>query len=270
MLRLRGFTQDDSHIICTPDQLIDEILAVFDITLEILGTFGFKEPVITLSTKPGVAIGDESMWQRATEALRAALDKSGMAYEVAEGEGAFYGPKVDFHFKDAIGRLWQLTTVQVDFALPERFDMEYMGEDNQRHRPVMIHRAILGSIERFSGVLIEHYAGAFPLWLAPVQVRVIPIASRHEGYAGKVADRLGEAGLRAEVDDSRETLNKKVRAAQLEKVPYVLVVGDKEEQAGSVAVRDRAGTEKRGVPLDEFVERAVGEAESRALESVLD
>jgi threonyl-tRNA synthetase len=269
MLRARGFTQDDSHIICTPDQLIDEILAVFDITLEILGTFGFTEPVITLSTKPGVAIGDESMWQRATEALRAALDKSGMAYEVAEGEGAFYGPKVDFHFRDAIGRLWQLTTVQVDFALPERFDMEYMAEDNQRHRPVMIHRAILGSIERFSGVLIEHYAGAFPLWLAPVQVRVIPIASRHEGYAGKVADRLREVGLRAEVDDSRETLNKKVRAAQLEKVPYVLVVGDKEEEAGTVAVRDRAGTEKRGASLEEFVERAVREAESKALESVL-
>jgi threonyl-tRNA synthetase len=270
LLRIRGFTQDDSHLICTPDQLIDEILGVFDITLEILGAFGFREPVITLSTKPGQAIGDESMWQRATEALRNALDKSGMAYEVAEGEGAFYGPKVDFHFKDAIGRLWQLTTVQVDFALPERFDMEYMAEDNQRHRPVMIHRAILGSIERFSGVLIEHYAGAFPLWLAPVQAKVIPIASRHEGYAGKVADRLREAGLRVEVDEGRETLNKKVRAAQLEKVNYSLVVGDKEEEAGSVAVRDRAGTEKRGVPLEEFVERAVGEAESRALESVLD
>jgi threonyl-tRNA synthetase len=267
MLRLRGFTQDDSHIICTPDQLIDEILAVFDITLEILGTFGFKEPVITLSTRPGEAIGDETMWQRATEALRAALDKSGMAYEVAEGEGAFYGPKVDFHFRDAIGRLWQLTTVQCDFALPERFAMEYMGEDNQRHRPVMIHRAILGSIERFSGVLIEHYGGAFPLWLSPVQVRVIPIASRHEGYAGKVADRLQGAGLRAEVDDSRETLNKKVRDAQLQKVPYVLVVGDKEAEAGSVAVRDRAGVEKRGVPLEAFLAQTVSENESRAVET---
>jgi threonyl-tRNA synthetase len=267
MLRLRGFTQDDSHIICTPDQLVDEILAVFDITLEILGAFGFKEPVITLSTRPGEAIGDESMWQRATEALRTALDRSGMAYEVAEGEGAFYGPKVDFHFRDAIGRLWQLTTVQCDFALPDRFDMEYMGEDNQRHRPVMIHRAILGSIERFSGVLIEHYGGAFPLWLSPVQVRVIPIASRHEGYAGKVADRLGEAGLRAEVDQSRETLNKKVRDAQLQKVPYVLVVGDKEEQSANVAVRDRAGKETRGVPLEAFVARAIVENESRAIET---
>jgi threonyl-tRNA synthetase len=267
MLRLRGFTQDDSHIICTPDQLVDEIVGVFDITLEILGTFGFREPVITLSTKPGQAIGEESMWQRATEALRSALDKSGMDYEVAEGEGAFYGPKVDFHFRDAIGRLWQLTTVQVDFALPERFDMEYMAEDNQRHRPVMIHRAILGSIERFSGVLIEHYAGAFPLWLSPEQVRVIPIATRHEEYAAKVVARLREEGLRAEADEGRETLNKKVREAQLQKVPYVLVVGDKEAEAGSVAVRDRGGNEKRGVPLEAFLARAVDESKSRALET---
>jgi len=267
MLRLRGFTQDDSHIICTPDQLVDEILGVFDITLEILGTFGFREPVITLSTKPGQAIGEEAMWQRATEALRSALDKSGMEYEVAEGEGAFYGPKVDFHFRDAIGRLWQLTTVQVDFALPERFDMEYMAEDNQRHRPVMIHRAILGSIERFSGVLIEHYAGAFPLWLSPEQIRVIPIATRHEEYAAKVVARLREEGLRTQADEGRETLNKKVREAQLQKVPYVLVVGDKEAEAGSVAVRDRGGNEKRGVPLEAFVARAVDESKSRALET---
>jgi len=186
---------------------------------------------------------------------------------VAEGEGAFYGPKVDFHFKDAIGRSWQLTTVQCDFALPERFDIEYTGEDNRRHRPVMIHRAILGSIERFIAILVEHHAGAFPLWLAPVQVRVIPIASRHEAYAAKVQARLREEGLRAELDDSRETLNKKVRAAQLEKVPYVLVVGDKEEESGNVAVRDRAGKEARGVPLEAFVARAIVENKERALET---
>jgi threonyl-tRNA synthetase len=270
LLRIRGLSMDDAHIFCTPDQLVEEVLDVFDMTLEVHRTFGFEEPRIELSTKPGEAIGDPSMWDRATEALRNALDKSGMEYEVAEGEGAFYGPKVDFHFKDAIGRSWQLTTVQCDFALPERFDIEFMGEDNQRHRPVIIHRAILGSLERFTAVLIEHYAGAFPLWLAPVQAKVIPIASRHEAYSGKVADRLREAGLRVEVDEGRETLNKKVRAAQLEKVPYALVVGDKEQEAGSVAVRDRAGTEKRGMPLGEFVERAVGEVKSRALESVLD
>jgi threonyl-tRNA synthetase len=269
LLRIRGLSMDDAHIFCTPDQLIDEVLGVFDLTLEVFRVFGFEEPRIELSTKPGEAIGDEAMWARATEALRGALDKSGMAYDVAEGEGAFYGPKVDFHFKDAIGRSWQLTTVQCDFALPERFELEYMGEDNQRHRPVMIHRAILGSLERFIAILIEHHAGAFPMWLAPEQVRVIPIATRHDGYAEKVADRLREAGLRVEVDESRETLGKKVRAAQLDKVPYALVVGDKEEEAGTVAVRDRAGTEQRGVSLEEFVERAVGEAESKALESSL-
>jgi threonyl-tRNA synthetase len=270
LLRIRGLSMDDAHIFCTPDQLVDEVLGVFDLTLEVFRVFGFEEPRIELSTKPGEAIGDEAMWARATEALRGALDKSGMAYDVAEGEGAFYGPKVDFHFNDAIGRSWQLTTVQCDFALPERFELEFMGDDNQRHRPVMIHRAILGSLERFIAILIEHHAGAFPMWLAPEQVRVIPIATRHDGYAEKVADRLREAGLRVEVDESRETLGKKVRAAQLDKVPYALVVGDKEEEAGTVAVRDRAGTERRGVSLEEFVERAVGEAESKALKSVLE
>jgi len=269
LLRVRGLSMDDAHIFCTPDQLIDEVLGVFDMTLEVFRVFGFEEPRIELSTKPGEAIGDGAMWAGATEALRGALDKSGMAYDVAEGEGAFYGPKVDFHFRDAIGRSWQLTTVQCDFALPERFELEFMGEDNQRHRPVMIHRAILGSLERFIAILIEHHAGAFPMWLAPEQVRVIPIATRHDGYAEKVTDRLREAGLRVEVDESRETLGKKVRAAQLDKVPYALVVGDKEEEAGTVAVRDRAGTERRGVSLEKFVERAVGEAESKALESSL-
>jgi threonyl-tRNA synthetase len=267
LLRIRGLSMDDAHIFCTPDQLIDEVLGVFDMTLEVFRVFGFEEPRIELSTKPGEAIGDEAMWARATEALRGALDKSGMAYDVAEGEGAFYGPKVDFHFKDAIGRSWQLTTVQCDFALPERFELEFMGEDNQRHRPVMIHRAILGSLERFIAILIEHHAGAFPMWLAPEQVRVIPIATRHDGYAEKVADRLREAGLRVEVDESRETLGKKVRAAQLDKVPYALVVGDKEEQGATVAVRDRAGVEARGVPLEAFLARAIAEDKERALET---
>ncbi|HEX2030514.1 MAG TPA: threonine--tRNA ligase [Actinomycetota bacterium] len=267
LLRVRGLTQDDSHIICTADQLVDEILGVFDLTLEIHRTFGFSDPVVTLSTKPGLAIGDERMWGRATDALRAALDRSGLAYEVAEGEGAFYGPKVDFHFRDAIGRLWQLTTVQCDFALPERFDMEYMGEDNARHRPVMVHRAILGSIERFAGVLIEHYAGAFPLWLAPEQVRIVPIADRHAEHARGLAERLRAHGLRPRVDDSRQTVSRKVRDAQLLKVPYVLVVGDREIEAGTVSVRDRGGTEARNVPLDAFVARAAEESRGRTLET---
>ncbi len=266
LLRVRGLTQDDSHIICREGQLVDEIMRVFDLTLEIHRTFGFEDPVVTLSTKPGLAIGDEAMWARAVEALRAALDRSGLAYAVAEGEGAFYGPKVDFHFRDAIGRLWQLTTVQCDFALPERFDMEYMGEDNRRHRPVMIHRAILGSIERFSGVLIEHYAGAFPLWLAPEQVRLAPVADRHAPHAEKLAARLREAGLRPFVDDSKETVGKKIRAAQLMKAPYTLVVGDKEIASGEVTVRDRDGNETPGVPFETFVERLRAEADSRALQ----
>ncbi|MGH2663583.1 MAG: threonine--tRNA ligase [Actinomycetota bacterium] len=267
LLRIRGLSMDDAHIFCTPDQLVDEILRVFDLTLEVHRTFGFDEPKVELSTKPGEAIGEESMWQRATQTLRAALDKSGLAYDVAEGEGAFYGPKVDFHFRDAIGRYWQLTTVQCDFALPERFDMEFTGEDNRRHRPVIIHRAILGSIERFTGVLIEHYAGAFPLWLAPEQVRVIPIADRHHEHARGLAERLRSEGLRADVDDSRETLGKKVRDVQMMKVPYALVVGDKEVDSATVAVRDRGGNEARAVPFEAFLAKAIEEKESRAVET---
>ena len=268
ILRVRGGTQDDSHIICRPDQLVEEILRAFDLTLRIHRTFGFSDFVISLSTKPGEAIGDEQMWAEATEYLRQALDRSGLDYSVAEGEGAFYGPKVDFHARDAIGRLWQLTTVQCDFALPERFDMEYMGEDNERHRPVMIHRAILGTIERFVGVLIEHYAGAFPLWLAPEQVRFVPVADRHAEHARGLASRLKERGLRPDVDDSRETVPKKIREAELMKIPYTLVVGDREIEAGTAAVRRLGHREVRGVPFDPFVEAVAEEASSRSLEGV--
>jgi threonyl-tRNA synthetase len=268
LMRIRGGTQDDSHIICREDQLVEEILRVFDLVLEVYSAFGFAEPNVRLSTKPGVAIGNEEMWARATDALRSALDKSGLEYTVAEGEGAFYGPKVDFDLRDAIGRLWQLTTVQCDFALPERFDMEYMGEDNQRHRPVMIHRAILGTIERFVGVLIEHYGGDFPLWLSPEQVRILPVADRHAEHAGSLASKLRERGLRVEVDASRETVPKKIRDAQLMKVPYTLVVGDREIEAGTVAVRDRHGHEVRGVPFEPFAAAVGAEASSRSLEGL--
>ncbi|HEU4529021.1 MAG TPA: threonine--tRNA ligase [Actinomycetota bacterium] len=266
LLRIRGGTQDDSHIICTQEQLIDEVLGVFELTLEILGTFGFTDPVINLSTLPGQSIVDAEMAERATEALRNALDKSGLEYTDAEGEGAFYGPKVDFHFRDAIGRLWQLTTVQCDFALPERFEMEYVGEDNQRHRPVMIHRAILGTLERFSAVLIEHYAGAFPLWLAPEQIRIAPVADRHLGYAGELAEGFRAAGLRPFVDESAETVGKKVRGAQLMKVPYTLVVGDKEIESGRLTVRRRDGVETKDVPVDAFTTALAHEAATRSLE----
>jgi threonyl-tRNA synthetase len=265
LLRIRGLTMDDAHIVCTPDQLVDEILRVFEFTQQIHATFGFMDPVVELSTLPGDTIVTPEMAERATGALRDALERSGLEYRVAQGEGSFYGPKVDFHFRDAIGRLWQLTTVQCDFGLPERFGMEYVGEDNARHRPVMIHRAILGSLERFTAVLIEHYGGAFPLWLSPEQVRLVPVADRHVGHAETLASGLREAGLRPFVDASSETVGKKVRAAQLMKAPYVLVIGDREAESGELTVRDRAGTETKGVPFDEFVTALVEEARTRRL-----
>jgi len=265
LLRIRGGTIDDAHIICTPDQVVDEILRVFAFTQQIHATFGFTEPVVELSTLPGDSIVSPEMAERATGALRDALEQSGLEYRVAEGEGSFYGPKVDFHFRDAIGRLWQLTTVQCDFGLPERFGMEYVGEDNARHRPVMIHRAILGTLERFSAVLIEHYGGAFPLWLSPEQVRLVPVADRHVEHARELGARLSDAGLRPEVDESGETVGKKVRAAQLAKAPYVLVIGDKEIESGELTVRDREGTETKGVPFEAFTAALVEEAGSRRL-----
>jgi threonyl-tRNA synthetase len=266
LLRIRGGTQDDSHIICRPDQLVDEILGVFDLTLEILGTFGLRDPVIELSTLPGQTIVDEEMAAKATEALTTALERSGLAYREAEGEGAFYGPKVDFHFHDAIGRLWQLTTVQCDFALPERFDMEYVGEDNERHRPVMIHRAILGTLERFSAVLIEHYGGAFPLWLAPEQIRFVPVADRHVEACGDLATRARAGGLRADVDATHESVGKKVRSAQVMRIPYTVVVGDRDLEAATFTVRNRNGTETPGIPFEQIVAALREEASSRSLE----
>jgi threonyl-tRNA synthetase len=266
LLRIRGGTQDDSHIICTPDQLVDEILRVFDLTFEIHKTFGFGDPVVNLSTLPGQTILDETMATRATEALTTALERSGLPYTEAEGEGTFYGPKVDFHFRDAIGRLWQLTTVQCDFALPERFDMKYSGEDNELHRPVMIHRAILGTLERFSAVLIEHYAGAFPLWLSPEQIRFVPVADRHIEHCRALADRARDSGLRPYLDESRESVGKKIRAAQLMRAPYTLVVGDRDIEAGSYTVRDREGTEIPGLAFEDVLTALGEESRTRALE----
>jgi threonyl-tRNA synthetase len=266
LLRIRGGTQDDSHIICTPDQLVDEILRVFDLTFEIYRTFGFGDPVVNLSTLPGQTILDETMAARATEALTTALERSGLPYTEAEGEGTFYGPKVDFHFRDAIGRLWQLTTVQCDFALPERFDMKYSGEDNELHRPVMIHRAILGTLERFSAVLIEHYAGAFPLWLSPEQIRFVPVADRHVEHCHALAERAKESGLRSFVDESKESVGKKIRTAQLMRAPYTLVVGDRDIEAGTYTVRDREGTETSGLSFDDVLSSLAEESRTRALE----
>lgn len=264
LLRARGFTQDDSHIFCTPDQLADEIGALIEFAQEVIGTFGFTEFTASLSTKPeGKAIGSDEVWKHATEALASALESSRMSYEIDEGGGAFYGPKIDVHVSDAIGRKWQLSTIQLDFNLPERFDLEYMADDNRRHRPIMIHRALFGSLERFFGILVEHYAGAFPTWLAPVQLLVLPVADRHHTYAQSVAERASGAGLRCEVDNSRETLGAKIRRSQLEKVPYVAVVGDEDVNRDTCGLRSRDGADRRGVPVSEAIASIVADVERK-------
>lgn len=253
LLRVRGFTQDDAHIMCTRDQLDSETRRVLSFVLNMLKRFGFSEYHIYLSTRPEKYVGEDQAWDEATAALRAALEDEGLAYDVDEGGGAFYGPKIDVKIRDAIGREWQCSTIQVDFNEPERFDLTYIGQDNAQHRPIMIHRALLGSLERFFAVLIEHYMGAFPLWLAPVQAVVLPIADRHGDYAHTVADRLRAEGFRAEVDDRNEKTGYKIREAQLQKVPYMLIVGDREQESGAVSVRSRAEGDKGALQVDDLV-----------------
>jgi threonyl-tRNA synthetase len=257
LLRTRGFTQDDAHIICTPEQVEDEIAEVFRFSIHMWQAFGFEKYQVYLSTRPEKAIGTEEQWQQAEEALRKVLDEQSEAYEVDKGGGAFYGPKIDIKIEDALGREWQMTTIQFDFNLPERFDMVYTGKDGQEHRPYMIHRALLGAWERFFGLLIEHYAGAFPLWLAPVQVMVIPVADRHLEYASKLGAELKSAGVRAVVDDRSETVNQKIRQAQLEKIPYMLVVGDREIEQATVSARLRSGEQQASLPFADFKKRVL-------------
>ena len=240
LFRVRGFTQDDAHIFCTPEQIVQEIRSTVQFAKNMLGKFGFHDIQAYLSTKPAKAVGDPARWEQATQSLRDALDQEGMSYEVDEGGGAFYGPKIDMKIKDALGRPWQLGTVQFDFNLPERFNLTYTGADGKDHQPYMVHRALLGSIERFFGILIEHYAGAFPLWLAPEQVRVLPVSDKALGYAEKVRAALRAEGFRVDVDSSAEKLGAKIREATLMKVPYQIVVGPRDEAAGTVSVRSRA------------------------------
>ncbi len=260
LLRIRGFTQDDSHIYCTKEQLADEIASLLDFVLSVLRAFGFDEFTFNLSTKdPDKYVGSDEIWEEATEALRQALETHGLDYDVKEGDAAFYGPKIDIDVRDAIGRSWQLSTIQADFQLPERFDLEYVGADNERHRPIMLHRALLGSIERFMGVMIEHYAGNFPTWLAPVQVRVLPVATAHEEYAEAVRERLAAAGVRVDVIDANDALGKRIRSSKMEKIPYILVVGDDDLAATTVGVNPRGGEVERGVGLSEFVARLTDE-----------
>jgi threonyl-tRNA synthetase len=256
LMRIRGFTQDDSHIYCTPEQAQGEIRSLLGFVLSVLRVFGFDEFEAHLSTRePAKSIGSEEGWALATEQLRLALEAEDLPYATKEGDAAFYGPKIDIDVRDAIGRRWQLSTIQFDFNLPERFQLEYVGADNARHRPVMLHRALFGSVERFFGVLLEHFAGAFPAWLAPIQVRVLPVSDGHEIYARRLVDRLRAEGFRADLAEAADPLGKRVRAAKLEKLPYVLVVGEDDMRDGTVGVNPRGGDVERGVAVDEFIAR---------------
>jgi threonyl-tRNA synthetase len=264
LTRVRQFAQDDCHVYLREDQIAGEVKFLMEFILGHYEAFGLKSG-IKFATRPEQRIGDDAMWDRAEAALKSALEATGMPYTINEGDGAFYGPKIDFEVTDSLGRPWQLGTIQLDYAAPERFDLTYVGEDNAEHRPVVIHRAVSGSLERFIAILIEHYAGAFPLWLAPLQVIVLPIADRHADYAREVVKALDEAGLRAEVDDRQEKVNYKIREAQLQKIPYMLVVGDKEAGDRAVAVRSQKKGDLGPRPLAEFLTDALAEVRSKAL-----
>jgi threonyl-tRNA synthetase len=265
LLRVRQFTQDDAHIFCLPEQLQGEVVGVIELVDRIYRTFGFEDVRVELSTRPEHSIGTDEMWDHATAALRGALEARGVPYKVNEGEGAFYAPKIDYHIRDCLGRSWQCGTIQVDLAMPERFGLAYVGSDNREHRPAMIHRAILGSIERFLGILIEHYGGDFPLWLAPVQAAVLPVSDRTSEYGGRTAQALRKAGLRLELDDSSDKISAKIRRASIRKIPYMLVVGEKEAAAGTVSVRDKARGDLGAESVEAFLGRAREEIVARRL-----
>jgi threonyl-tRNA synthetase len=252
-LRVRGFTQDDAHIFCTSDQIKDEVKGVLDLTFDLLTAFGFSKFSINLSTKPEKSVGSEEEWSIAENSLRETLESMDLVYQVDDGGGAFYGPKIDINIEDAIGRSWQCTTIQFDFNLPERFGITYIGEDGQSHKPYMVHRAIFGSLERFMGMLIEHYGGAFPVWLSPVQAILIPIADRHYDYSNKILEHLHENNIRAEIDTSRDRMNAKIRNAQIQKIPYMLIVGDREMESNTIGVRVRPGEDIGALGLNEML-----------------
>ncbi|MGI9603814.1 MAG: threonine--tRNA ligase, partial [Acidimicrobiales bacterium] len=266
LMRSRGFTQDDAHIFTTRDDIGSELASLLDFVLSVLRAFGFDDFQAKLSTRPAEkAVGDDEIWDMATEGLRQALEKAGLEYVVDEGGGAFYGPKIDVDVRDAIGRAWQLSTIQLDFNLPERFGLEYVGADGQRHQPVMIHRALMGSLERFFGVLIEHYAGAFPAWLAPVQVRLLPVADEHEDHVDGLAAQLRSEGFRVDVARASEPLGKRVRNGKVEKIPYLLVVGDDDLANGTVGVNQRGQSDPdRDVTVDDFIKRLTIEIDAKS------
>lgn len=264
LMRVRCFTQDDAHIFMTREQIKDEIKGVVSLIDQVYSTFGF-EYHIELSTQPEDSMGSKEDWDIATDALRNAITELGYDYEVNEGDGAFYGPKLDFHLTDCLGRTWQCGTIQLDFQLPERFELEYVGADGEKHRPIMIHRVVFGSIERFIGILTEHFAGAYPTWLAPVQVKLLPIADRHLGYLEKVKEVLESKGIRCEIDDRSEKIGFKIRSAQLEKIPYMLLAGDKDIENGTISVRSRKNGDEGATTTDEFIARILEEIETKAL-----
>ena len=263
LMRVRCFTQDDAHIFMTEDQIKEEVIGIIDLIDSFYNVFGFKY-FVELSTKPEKAIGSDELWEKATNALIEALEEKGLDYKVNEGDGAFYGPKIDFHLEDCIGRTWQCGTIQLDMNLPERFDLSYVGEDGEKHRPVMVHRVVFGSIERFIAILTEHYAGAFPTWLAPVQVKILPIIDKHHDYADKVRDALEKEGVRVEVDYRNEKIGYKIREAQVNKIPYMLVIGDKEVENNEVSVRSRKDGDQGSESIDKFVEKIVKEINEKS------
>ena len=264
LMRIRGFTQDDSHLFVTPDQLADEITSLLDFVLSVLRAFGFDEFTFNLSTKdPEKYVGSDNIWEEATDALKEALDRHGLDYAIREADAAFYGPKIDIDVKDAIGRSWQLSTIQCDFNLPERFDLHYVAADGDQHRPIMLHRALFGSIERFFGVLIEHYGGAFPTWLSPIQVQVLGVRADHDAFATRVVERLKAQGFRAEMVEADDPLGSRIRKGKLEKLPYILVVGDTDVENDTAGVNPRGGQVERDVPISEFIERVKSEVEAK-------
>ena len=265
LMRVRCFTQDDAHIFCTPEQIMEEVMAIYKLDDDVYSAFGFPYKV-ELSTRPENSIGTDEMWERSTQALKDALEKLNVPYTVNEGDGAFYGPKIDFHLRDSIGRSWQCGTIQLDMNLPERFDLSYIGADGEKHRPVMLHRVVYGSMERFIGILTEHFGGAFPLWLAPVQVKIMTITDRADEAAQALMDKMHKAGLRAELDLRNEKIGFKVREAQMMKIPYMLVLGDREAAEGTVSNRTRKGETINGLTQEEMIERLLSESKSRAME----